>query len=211
MHPTAEAHLAWYFESNIWKGLSYRGVRTLKFPSDMWNYQEILFEHDIQWIVETGTRHGGSALFFADLMEAKQAEGKVITIDPFPEFPQHYPGHPRIEFLPLDSGAPETVEKVRSMLPEKRGKIFMIFDSDHSAAHVKRELDVWVPFLKKGDYLLVEDTIVNGHPVRPDFGPGPLEAVQEYAAAHPGQLIPDLARQQKFGASFAWGGYFIKA
>ena len=34
----------------------------------MWNYQEIFFERDIEWVIETGTRHGGSALFFADLL-----------------------------------------------------------------------------------------------------------------------------------------------
>ena len=40
--PQGEAYFRWYYENNIWKDMHYRGVRTLKCPSDMWNYQEII-------------------------------------------------------------------------------------------------------------------------------------------------------------------------
>jgi cephalosporin hydroxylase len=46
--------------------------------------------------------------------------------------------------------------------------------------------------------------------VRPDFGPGPYEAVEEFLAAFPGRLEPDPAREAKFGMTFAPCGYFTK-
>ena len=48
---------------------------------DLWNYQEIIHERRIEWIIETGTRHGGSALYFADLLTARDALGLVISVD----------------------------------------------------------------------------------------------------------------------------------
>ena len=73
-----------------------------------------------------------------------------------------------------------------------------------------RELRIWVPRLRSGDYLVVEDTIVNGHPVRPDHGPGPMEAIAQYLAEAPGLLAHDAAREAKFGASFAARGHYIR-
>jgi cephalosporin hydroxylase len=44
--------------------------------------------------------------------------------------------------------------------------------------------------------------------VRPEFGPGPFEAVEEYLARNPGRLLPDGVREGKFGCTFATRGYF---
>jgi cephalosporin hydroxylase len=100
--------------------------------------------------------------------------------------------------------------QVRGKLPAARGALFMILDADHSKAHVLRELAVWVPLLRRGDYLVVEDGVVNGHPLRPDFGPGPYEAIEEFCAANPKALERDTAREKKFGFTFAPRGYLIK-
>jgi cephalosporin hydroxylase len=43
--------------------------------------RKFFFKHDIEWVVETGTRHGGSALYFADLLAMKASRGRVISVD----------------------------------------------------------------------------------------------------------------------------------
>lgn len=204
-----DGYLTWFYHTNVWKQMTWHGIRTLKLPSDMWNYQEILHERKVDWVIETGTRHGGSALFFAEALAARQAKGRVISID-IDASARQLESHPGIEFLLGDSSTQEMVDRVAAMLPQDRGPLFLILDSDHTRGHVLRELEVWVPFLRTGDYLVVEDTAINGHPVRLDFGPGPYEAVKQFIASHPGLLNHDAKRERKFGATQAPLGYFIK-
>jgi cephalosporin hydroxylase len=202
-------YFRWYYDTGVWKRQHYRGIRILKAPTDLWNYQEIVSERRIDWVVETGTLHGGSALYFADLLELTGAAGKVITIDVSHDVLQ-VREHPRIEFLRASSAAEDTAARVAGMIPDQRGQLFMILDSDHSKAHVLRELQLLSPLLRSGDYLVVEDTCVNGHPVRPEFGPGPMEALQEFLQANPGLFVADSAREEKFGFTAAPAGYLIK-
>jgi cephalosporin hydroxylase len=204
-----DGYMDWFHHSNVWKDMHYHGIRTLKMPSDMWNYQEIIFERRIDYVIETGTRHGGSALFFADTLMARHAKGCVITVDNNPRC-NMLKSHQNIHFLIGDSGSPEIAATLLALLPDNRGSIFMILDSDHSRNHVFNELTALVPILKSGDYLVVEDTNVNGHPILPDFGPGPWEAIHDYINKHPNTLIHDAQREQKFGATAAPKGYYIK-
>jgi len=209
MNPQGEAYLRWYYDTAVWKHLSYRGVRTLKNPLDMWNYQEIICERAIEWVLETGTRHGGSALFFADLLAARGASGFVISVD-VDHSSLQIPAHPKIRLLKGDSASLQIQNEIRSFLPEKRAPLFVILDSDHRKAHVLRELEAYVPLMQRGDYLVVEDSCVNGHPVRPEFGPGPMEAIDEFTRGKEDLLILDKARESKFGCTFAPRGYFTK-
>ena len=210
MNSEGLAYLKWYFDSNVWKDLQYRGVRTLKLPLDMWNYQEILFERNIDWVIETGTRHGGSALFFADLLAAASREGGVVSIDVTHEaLNPIVAAHSKVRLVLGDSASESIRQQAMALLPgQRRGGLLLILDSDHTASHVLSELETWVPHLRRGDYLIVEDTIVNGHPVRPEFGPGPYEAIVEFLNRHPGRLRRDDAREEKFGCTFAARGYF---
>ncbi len=210
MSPEGEAYVRWFHEANVWKAMTWHGIRTLKLPSDIWNYQEIIFERGIEHVIETGTRHGGSAVFFAETLAARRAAGPVISIDIDAQSRQ-IKACQGVHFLIGDSAGGDVVDAALALLPPRRGPLFLILDADHSRAHVLRELRAWVPRLRKDDYLVVEDTIVNGHPVRPDHGPGPWEALDEYLAEAPGLLLRDAAREAKFGATFAARGYYVRA
>jgi cephalosporin hydroxylase len=136
------SYLDWFYNTNVWKDLHYRGVRTLKLPLDMWNYQEIIFQNKLHWVIETGTRHGGSALFFADLLTAGKRDGAVITIDVTHEaLDPAVAGHPAIRFLLGDSASEQMVAQAMSWVPFDRQRgLLLILDADHAAAHVFREL-----------------------------------------------------------------------
>jgi cephalosporin hydroxylase len=210
MNDAGEAYVRWFHESNTWKDMTWHGVRTLKLPSDIWNYQEIIFGRGIEHVIETGTRHGGSALFFAQVLAGRRARGPVVSID-VNAGSRQIRAIEGVHFLIGDSADPAMVDRAFELLPRERGPLFLILDADHSKAHVLRELHAWVPRLRSGDYLVVEDTIVNGHPVRPDHGPGPWEALDDYLAQAPGLLVADTTREAKFGATFAARGYFTRA
>jgi cephalosporin hydroxylase len=81
----------------------------------------------------------------------------------------------------------------------------VILDSDHTMPHVLAELKAYAPLVRIGGYLIVEDTIVNGHPLRADFGPGPMEALDQFLAENQGWTID--RSKEKFLLSFNRNGY----
>jgi cephalosporin hydroxylase len=74
---------------------------------------------------------------------------------------------------------------------------------------VLAELELYGSRVSSGQYLIVEDTNLNGHPVRADFGPGPMEAVQEFLEGHP-EFTPDRSRE-KFLLTYNPSGYLLRA
>jgi cephalosporin hydroxylase len=84
-------------------------------------------------------------------------------------------------------------------------RVMVLLDSDHAEAHVRKELDLYAPLVTSGCYLIVEDTNVNGHPVYPLHGPGPMEAVQGWLPAH--QEFEADRRREKFMLTFNPYGY----
>lgn len=81
----------------------------------------------------------------------------------------------------------------------------VVLDSNHHYPHVRAELDAYAPIVSEDDYLIVEDTNVNGHPITPQFGPGPMEAVDDFLACN-ADFELDPARE-KFYLTFNPRGY----
>lgn len=177
---------------------SWRGVPVDKCASDLLVYQEIISARQPAIIIETGAWYGGSALFLADMCMLNGI-GRVMSIDLDP--PKTIQ-HPCLTFLRGDSVAQGTLDRVWEWAQGAQGLV--ILDSAHDQAHVLAELDAYSPFVAASNFLIVEDTNVNAHPVRPDFGPGPWEAVQEWLPGHL-SFVQDHAVEPYL--TFAPGGY----
>jgi cephalosporin hydroxylase len=78
---------------------------------------------------------------------------------------------------------PDVVARVRAEVGEA-APVMVLLDSDHRRDHVLAELEAYAPLVSRGSYLVVEDTNLNGHPVEPDHGPGPMEAAEAFLARH---------------------------
>jgi cephalosporin hydroxylase len=164
-----------------WQQTFWMGLPLQKFPTDLVVYQELIHRVRPGLIVETGTRAGGSALFFCHMLELIGRGGRVVSIDV--ETPPQPVEHPRLTLLRGSSIDPAIVERVRQMAAGAGvTPIMVILDSDHSRDHVLAELAAYHGLVTPGSYLIVEDTNVNGHPVYPQHGPGPTEAVRDFLA-----------------------------
>jgi cephalosporin hydroxylase len=171
--------------------LSWMGFHVLKCPLDLWVYQEILVDTAPDVIIETGTRHGGSAAYLASVCDLLD-RGRIITVDIKQLSGQ--PRHPRIEYLLGSSPSASVLNQVRRRI-QPNERVMVILDSDHRRNHVLEELQVYHPLVSPGCYLIVEDTVVNGHPAWPDHGPGPMEAVEAFLPGHP-EFRVDRSRER---------------
>jgi len=198
-----DAYHIWYNRNDrtTYNNTRWLGVETQQCPLDMWVYQEMLTEVKPDVMIEAGTYQGGSAFYFASIFDLLQ-RGRVITID-IEDFPAK-PKHSRITYLLGSSTSEEIAAKVRSLI-QPGERVMVILDSDHHKAHVLNELKRFSPLVSAGSYLIVQDTHFNGHPILPKFGPGPMEAVQEFLQSSP-DFQPDRSRE-KFGMTFNPNGF----
>jgi len=201
----------WYYNSEIWKRTTWAGAVALKSPLDMWNYQEILFERRPSLIVEFGTWNGGATLFFAALLRELGGRGRILTVDiDSSRLDPRLREDPLIEVLTTSSSDPAVASRIALLREAFPGPLFAIVDSDHRREHVIAELELLRRVTRTGDYVVVEDGNINGHPVLPGWGPGPYEALQDYFAVHPVDYERDDAREAKFGFSFATRGFLTR-
>ena len=190
-------------EKTLWH-TSWLGTKVLKCPLDLWVYQEILYETKPDVIIECGTKVGGSASYLASLCDLL-GTGRIITID-VKDLPGK-PTHPRVQYLLGSSTSEEIINKVKSLIkPGER--VMVILDSNHRARHVIQELELYHSLVTEGNYLIVEDTNINGHPVYTNYGPGPMEAVRKFLKNNK-DFIVDRDRE-KYYLTYNPGGYLKK-
>ena len=96
------------------------------------------------------------------------------------------------------------MEKVREIVGDG-GRVVVVLGSCTDRYKTSLEFEAYAPLVPVGSYVVVTDTIVNGHPVWPAFGPGPAEAVKQALSIH-GEFVPDPT-MEKYSLTFNPGGF----
>ena len=186
--------------SQTWRNTFWRGIHVNKCPLDLWVYQEIIFDVRPDIIVETGTGRGGSTHFLASMCDV-MGRGEVLSVDLYDtpygkNVPAERPAHPRITYLRGSSTSAEVLSAIHARI-QPHHRVLVILDSHHSCDHVYQELLDYSKIVTPGSYVIVEDSNVNNHPVLPNFGPGPMEAVDAFLA-HESSFWVDGSREKFF-------------
>ena len=160
-----------FYKSQAWKTLEdEEGRQILKYPTDLWVYEEIIRKTKPEVIVETGSYQGGSAAWFARF-------APVISVDIAP--PKI--GAKGVVWIRGDSV--EMVDRVEDLIAGR--SCLVTLDSDHRAEHVLAEIEAYSPLAS--EYLVVEDTAIDVHGIDADKYPrgGPGKAVETFLEASP--------------------------
>ena len=160
-----------------WFRQSWLGVPIWQLPDDLMLLQRIVAGIRPALIVETGTKYGGSALFFASLLELLDLpESRLITVDiceteeartvlashRLAGYVQH-----RLVGSSLD---PEVLACVAAVVAAAAGPVLVFLDDWHGGDHVLAELQAFAPFVGSDGLLVVADTSfadLAGTPVAP--------------------------------------------
>jgi cephalosporin hydroxylase len=180
---------------------SWFGRPVIQLPEDMIRLQEVIYRTKPDVIVETGVAHGGSLIFYATLCAA-MGSGRVVGVDI--EIRRHNRAaieqHELARFITLvegDSAAPAVVDRVRTQIkPEE--SVLVILDSNHTKAHVARELEAYHALVTPGSYIVATDGAMKDLHDVPRGAPewkhdNPTAAAREFAATHPAFVLEQPA------------------
>ena len=187
------------------------GYSMIKMPHDLFVMQELIWEHRPSLLIETGTYVGGSAIYFASVMDMF-GHGKVLSID-INAVTTNYPTHPRVSYLGGRSSVdPAVLEDVERHVERADGGTVMVgLDSDHSTDHVLAELNAYAQFVTPGSWLIVEDTNLDKRPLIQTKGglgrtdePGPGLAVDQWLPNHPDFRVEERKGTRYLFSSNTW-------
>lgn len=180
-----------------WQSFSWLGFQIWQLPEDVLRLQEVIATLKPDVIVETGVNLGGSAIFFASICRLL-GKGRVISIDIHipTEVRQAVEKSPFSDLITLiegDSTSADVVDQVKDKIGEEE-KVFVFLDSDHSKAHVLRELHAYSGLVSLDSYIVATDGVMQSLTDTP-YGrkewaeDNPAAAAREFAASHPEFII----------------------
>jgi len=197
------------------------GRPIIQYPQDLVAIQEIIWQVKPNLVVETGVAYGGSAVFFASLLELnahaggpKDAEVWCVEID----LRSHnrealvaHPMYPRVKVFDgssLDADIAATIARKASSCE----RVLVVLDSNHTHEHVLGELRLYAPLVTVGSYCVVFDTVIEDlegveFTNRPwGKGNNPKTAVAEFLRSNDDFMV-DSSIDEKLLNSAAPGGY----
>ena len=192
------------------------GLPIIQYPQDLVAMQEIIWRVKPDLIVETGVARGGSLIFYASMLSLLGNGGRVVGVDI--EIRAHnraaIAGHPLAGAITLVEGSSTADEVIKSIGQFTRSatSTMVVLDSNHTREHVARELDLYSPFVTKGSYLVVFDTVIEF--MKPEAvvhrpwgkGNSPFNAVRDFLATTD-RFVIDRTIDKKLLISVAPNGY----
>jgi cephalosporin hydroxylase len=189
-----------------WQNMRHYGIPVHKNPLNLWMVQQIIYETNPDLIIETGTGEGGSALYYAGVLDAMGGAGKIMTVD-------STAGHRAVESYPLwqdyvqclqgSSTDPEIIKKITERA--KGLRVLVTLGPEHSMAHVLGELKAYAPLVSKGSYLVVEGSRPGEAPAPP--GAGPMSAVERFLQSGGNKDFEQDFSREMFLLTFNPGGW----
>lgn len=153
-----------------WYEQTWLGVPTWQLADDLVALQRIVFDANPKWIVETGTKFGGSAIFFASLLammgRTTGSGGGVITVDVhetiearelLSDKPHRFAPWVR-QRLVGDAKAPEILAAISAAIAADSGSVMVFLDDWHDGDHVYAEMQMYSKLVTPGGILIVADT-----------------------------------------------------
>lgn len=141
------------------------GEPILNLPHDMFAIQEIIWKSRPEYIIEIGVAWGGSLLFQSMLIDYVGGK-KIIGVDIFlpndlkKRLKNHKKLSKKIKLIEGSSTDEKTIKSIKKVVKNSK-KILVILDSHHTEDHVLKELKIYSNFVRKGNYLICGDTIIN--------------------------------------------------
>lgn len=187
-----------FHELPVWRNMWFQNVQIAKNPLDLWMMQQIIYEVQPDFIIETGTWRGGSALYWAHTLNGMGlTNARVLTMD-IADYTKTASLNPLwTKYVHFYLGSSTDAAIVSQIANLTRGhKTLVTLDSDHTMKHVLQEIQAYAPMVTRGSYLVVEDTHMDGVPTEPEFGPGPMAAVKQFLeSGGSNDFEPDLTRE----------------
>uniref|UniRef100_Q07IR3 Cephalosporin hydroxylase n=1 Tax=Rhodopseudomonas palustris (strain BisA53) TaxID=316055 RepID=Q07IR3_RHOP5 len=149
------------------------GRPIIQHPQDVVGMQQLLWNVRPDLIIETGVARGGSLIFYASILEliaacGGNADARVLGIDI--DIREHnrtaitsHPMSKRIDLIQGSSIDQATADAAMD-IARRHKKVMVCLDSNHTREHVEEELRLYAPFVSKGSYCVVFDTIIDDLP-----------------------------------------------
>jgi len=139
---------------------TWMGRPIIQLPDDMFRMQELIYEVKPNLLIETGIAHGGSLIFYAQLLNLFD-NSRVIGVDI--DIRQHnrlaienHELFPIIELVEGDSTYETTISKLTDAVASSE-RVLVVLDSAHDYDHVYRELQIYSQFVSSRSYIVVTD------------------------------------------------------
>ncbi len=189
------------WDQGSWRSATWLGHPVFRHPADLHCYQELFVASRPEVVVVTGDDPGlgGRALMFASIADAI-GSGRVVAIGTGSDLVM--PEHPRIDHVDGSADDEGVAQESVGLVADDSAMVLLGLGPRR---RVIEAFEHYEPLVQVGGSVVVENTVVNGRPAAPGFGPGPLEAVFAILSAHP-DFVTDRS-VERYTLTFNRGGY----